>query len=67
MEELMVVLSDNIRRLQAGEVAPASANALATSAGMIFRGVKLQLEYARLTNRTPNVALLNPGPMDGSK
>jgi hypothetical protein len=59
LNELRVVLSDNIRNVQAGSTAPASANAITTAVGTLLRSVKLEMEYFRLTGKTPNIPLLD--------
>jgi len=63
-DELNQAMGENIRGLLSGDVTPSVANAVATSAGVIFRGVRLQMEYARLTNKQPTIPMLearNPG------
>lgn len=56
--DLLDVLSENIQRLRSGEATPAVANAIVNSSGAMLRIVKLQMEYAKLTNRTPEIPLL---------
>jgi hypothetical protein len=58
----MEVLGENIQRLRDGEASPAVANAIVNSAGSMLRVVKLQMEYAKMTGKTPNIPmLLTPG------
>ncbi len=61
MAEIIEMLSDNMRRVAAGDVQPAQGNAVATTAGVIFRGIKLQMEYARMLGRKPEIAMLAAG------
>ena len=46
-EQIIVALSDNIRRLQTGEITPAQANAVAREAGKVISTVKVALRAAR--------------------
>lgn len=59
LAELQGVLSQEIAKLQAGEGTPATANAITGAVSTILRSVKLQMEYHRLTGRTPTIPLLD--------
>ena len=59
--DLFTILSENIERLRSGEVSPASANAIVNSASGILRIAKLQMEYAKMTGKTPDIPLLKTG------
>jgi hypothetical protein len=54
----MEVMGENIQRLRDGEATPAVANAIVNSSAAMLRIVKLQMEYARMTNTTPSIPLL---------
>lgn len=57
-QDLMDTLGENIRRLVDGEVQPAAANAVVNSTAAYLRIVKMQMDYAKQTGRTPNIPLL---------
>jgi hypothetical protein len=59
--DLLDVLSENIQRLRDGEATPAVANAIVNSSGAMLRIVKLQMDYAKMTGRTPEIPLLLTG------
>jgi hypothetical protein len=56
--DLLDVLGENIQRLRDGEATPAVANAIVNSAGSMLRVVKLQMDYAKMTGRTPEIPML---------
>lgn len=58
LTELRSILADNIKRVQGGEVNPAVANATTNAVGTILRSVKLEMEYYRMTGKTPSIPLL---------
>jgi hypothetical protein len=60
-QDLFIVLSENIQRLRNNEVTPAAANAVVNSTAGMLRIVKLQMEYARMTGKTPEIPLLTSG------
>jgi hypothetical protein len=63
-QDLLDVMAENIQRLRDGESTPAVANAIVNSSAAMLRIVKLQMEYAKLTNRTPSIPLLLTGDND---
>lgn len=58
LSAMNALLWANALGLRAQELTPAVANATATQLSTILRGVRLQVEYDRLTNRTPKIPLL---------
>ena len=56
--DLLDVLSENIQRLRDGEATPAVANAIVNSSAAMLRIVKLQMDYAKMTGKTPEIPLL---------
>ncbi len=56
--DLLEVLGENIQRLRDGEASPALANAIVNSSAAMLRIVKLQMEYAKMTGKTPEIPLL---------
>lgn len=57
-QDLLEVMAENIQRLRDGEATPAVANAIVNSSAAMLRIVKLQMEYARMTGRTPSIPML---------
>ena len=57
-QDLLDVMGENIQRLRDGEATPAVANAIVNSSAAMLRIVKLQMEYAKMTGRTPEIPLL---------
>lgn len=58
LNELRGILADEIQNLRDGAQTAANVNAICNATGKILSTVKLQMEYARLTGRTPNIPLL---------
>jgi hypothetical protein len=56
--DLIEAMADNIRQLKAGEVTPAIVNAHVNAHASILRVMKMQMDYAKATNSTPNIPLL---------
>jgi hypothetical protein len=57
-QDLLDVMGENIQRLRDGDATPAVANAIVNSSAAMLRIVKLQMEYAKMTNATPTIPLL---------
>jgi len=57
-QDLMDVMGENIQRLRDGEASPAVANAIVNSSAAMLRIVKLQMEYAKMTGKTPEIPML---------
>lgn len=66
LEDLRAILSDEIHKIREGQTSAASVNAISNATGKILSTVKLEMEYCRLTGRTPNIPLLAalPEPVD---
>lgn len=60
LDAMQAMVWRQIRDLPTGETTPAIANAVSGSVGTILRSVRLQIDYARITGQTPDIALLNP-------
>ena len=56
--DLLNILGENIQRLRDGEATPAVANAIVNSSAAMLRIVKLQMDYAKMTGRTPEIPML---------
>lgn len=57
-QDLLDVLGENIQKLRTGESTPAVANAIVNSSAAMLRIVKLQMDYAKMTGKTPSIPLL---------
>jgi hypothetical protein len=57
-QDLLDVMGENIQRLRNGEASPAVANAIVNSSAAMLRIVKLQMDYAKMTGKTPAIPLL---------
>lgn len=55
LEESRQILADQLRRLQAGDITAATANATANLIGKAFYSYKLQLDYHKYIGTTPNL------------
>jgi hypothetical protein len=58
MAYLQATLRDTLDRIVAGEANPATANAIVNVTAAYLRTVKMQMDYAKQTGRTPNIPLL---------
>lgn len=59
--DLLEVLGENIQRLRTGDSTPAVANAIVNSSAAMLRIVKLQMDYAKMTGKTPEIPMLLAG------
>lgn len=60
-QDLVDILVENIDRVRDGSTTHNAANAIVASVGGILRLTKQQMDYARLTNTTPDIPLLRSG------
>lgn len=60
IEEWRAMLTEFTRGLKTGDISPAAANAFANLMGKGLSSYKLQLEYAKVVGRTPNIPALLP-------
>jgi DNA-binding phage protein len=58
LAELQGILSDQIDRIASDETTPAKVNAVVNATATILRTVKMQMDYAKQTGKTPNIPLL---------
>jgi hypothetical protein len=61
LAELQAILSGQIDLLVAGETTPANANAIVNSVAAFLRPLKMQMDYAKQTGKTPSIPLLSTG------
>ena len=60
INELRGILLEDIHKLRSGETTAANVNAVVNATGNILQTFKLQMEYAKLTGRTPELSMLEP-------
>lgn len=58
INDLRQIMMEDIVRLRDGQTTAANVNAVVNAVGKILSTVKLQMEYAKLTGRTPDIAML---------
>lgn len=58
VQEIQSTLWEQVQSLREGKTTPANANAVSNAIGKMFTGVKLQMEYYRLTGATPVIPFL---------
>ena len=56
--DLQDALSRQIDRLMSGDTTPATANAVVNATAAYLRTVKMQMDYAKQTGKTPYIPLL---------
>jgi hypothetical protein len=62
LDEIRLILSEEIRKIQDGSTTAANVNAISNATGKILSSVKLQMEYYRLTGKPlPPIPMLT-GP-----
>jgi len=55
INDLRNILCDEIGKLRNGETTAANVNAVTNATGKILSTIKVQLEYAKLTGKEPDV------------
>ncbi len=58
VNDLRRIISTSLRKLESGETTPAVANATANLTGKMFTSYKLEMEYAKLLGKNPNIGPL---------
>lgn len=58
MAYLQERLRDALDKIADGETTPANANAIVNLTAAYLRTVKMQMDYAKQTGKTPNIPLL---------
>lgn len=58
IQTIQSTLWEQVQNLREGKTTPANANAVSNAIGKMFTGVKLQMEYYRLTGATPVIPFL---------
>lgn len=60
VNDLRIILSEEIDRLRAGKTTPPVINAITNATGKIFQSIKLEMEYAKLLGKKPDIVFLKP-------
>lgn len=58
INELRTILCEEIDNLRSGNTTPANVNAITNATGKILSSVKLEMEYAKLTGKKPEVSFI---------
>jgi hypothetical protein len=53
--DLYATLWENVQKIKAGELSAANANAMSNAIGKMFTAVKIQMEFAKMTGKAPNL------------
>jgi hypothetical protein len=64
-QDLIDATADRLRALQAGEITPAIMNAHVNGTASILRVVKMQMDYHKAINTTPNIPILLTDKAEG--
>lgn len=59
LNDITEMLDEQLDLLVSGERTVAVAQAMATTVGKMFTGAKLQMEYARMLDKKPKIAMLD--------
>lgn len=59
INDIRAILSEEISKIREGQQTAANVNAIVNAVGKIFTSVKMEMEYGRLTGRTPQIAILD--------
>ena len=60
-QDLIDVALENIQHLRDGLTTPAIANASVNNIAIVLRVAKMQMDYAKMTGKTPHIPLLLTG------
>jgi len=55
LNDLRTILCEEIDKLREGKTTPASINAITNATGKVFSSIKLQMEYAKLVGKKPDI------------
>ena len=58
INDLRTILSEEIDKVRNGSTTAANVNAITNATGKILSSVKLELEYAKLSGKTPNITFI---------
>ena len=58
LNELREILSDEIQKIRENKTTPANVNAITNATGKILTSIKLEIEYAKLLGKKPEIELM---------
>ena len=58
LNELREILSDEIQKIRENKTTPANVNAITNATGKILTSIKLEMEYAKLLGKKPEIELM---------
>lgn len=58
LADFQQILSNEIVKVVQGETTPSNANAVVNLTATYLRTIKMQMDYAKQTGKTPNIPLL---------
>lgn len=58
VESLREILADEIQKIRTGKTTAANINAITNAAGKIFQSVKLEMEYAKMIGKKPDIKFI---------
>ena len=58
MGEMRAILWQSIEGIRSGKSSPAQVNAISNACGKFLGTIKLEMEYHKLTGKTPKIAAL---------
>ncbi len=61
IDGLRTVLAEEIDNLRSGNTTAANVNAVTNASGKILSSIKLEMEFCKLTGRTPQSLFLSDG------
>jgi hypothetical protein len=61
MAEMRAILWSSIEGIRSGKSSPAQVNAISNACGKFLGTIKLEIEYHKLTGKTPNIPALAAG------
>jgi len=67
VNQLRKILSEEIQKIRDGTTTAANVNAITNATGKILSTIKLQMEYCKLTGKTPDIDLFLPAPDEKKK
>lgn len=57
---MRTILAEEIQKLREGLTTAANVNAIVNASGKILSSVKMEIEYDRLTGKTPHIDFIEP-------
>jgi hypothetical protein len=59
MNDIRAMLCEEIQALREKTTTPANVNAIVNATGKILSTIKMEIEYAKLVNKTPEMDFIN--------